>query len=201
MPDHLDSPVRDRTAPTGPQLHTTRLLLRPLEPSDAAAFHRLINDWDICRKLPEAPFPYPAELAAQWIAAASADRAGGVAEQFAVVDRESGALLGSAGLRLSRDRLSADLGYWLGREFQGRGIVTDACRAVTRHALIELELNRVEIRCDTNNTRSKAIPLRLGFTLEGVLRRAELIHERYADLEVYSMLRTEFARALGRLLW
>jgi ribosomal-protein-serine acetyltransferase len=89
----------------------------------------------------------------------------------------------------------AEIGYWLGREFQGRGIVTDACRAVTRHALVELDLNRVEIRCATGNAKSKAIPLRLGFTLEGVLRQAELLHERYVDLEVYSMLRSEFAQA------
>jgi ribosomal-protein-serine acetyltransferase len=87
----------------------------------------------------------------------------------------------------------AEIGYWLGREFQGRGIVTDACRAVTRHALVELALNRVEVRCATGNAKSKAIPLRLGFTLEGVLRQAELLHDRYMDLEVYSMLRGEFA--------
>ncbi len=85
----------------------------------------------------------------------------------------------------------AEIGYWLGQEFQGRGIVTEACRAVTRHALVELELNRVEIRCAAANTKSKAVPLRLGFTLEGVLRQAKLLHERYVDLEVYSMLRSE----------
>lgn len=85
----------------------------------------------------------------------------------------------------------AEIGYWVGSEFQGYGIATDACRAVTRHALIELELNRVEIRCATANTKSKAIPLRLGFTLEGVLRQAEFLHQRYVDLEVYSLLRSE----------
>ncbi len=70
---------------TGPTLRTERLKLRPLEASDAPDFHRLINDWDICRKLPDAPFPYPKELAADWIAAAAADRAAGAAQQFAIV--------------------------------------------------------------------------------------------------------------------
>ncbi len=88
----------------------------------------------------------------------------------------------------------AEIGFWLGREFQGRGMVTDACRAVTRHALVELGLNRVEIRCATGNAKSKGIPLRLGFTLEGVLRQAELLHDQYVDVEVYSMLRSEFLR-------
>jgi ribosomal-protein-serine acetyltransferase len=89
----------------------------------------------------------------------------------------------------------AEIGYWLGREFQGRGVATQACLAVTRHALVEMELNRVEIRCATSNKRSKAIPRRLGFTYEGILRQAELLHEGYVDLEVYSMLRGEIAEA------
>ena len=86
--------------PAGPVLHTTRLSLRPLLAGDAAHFHRLINDWEICRRLPDAPFPYPAELAAGWIEAAAADRAARRAEQFALVDAATGALLGVAGLRL-----------------------------------------------------------------------------------------------------
>ena len=88
----------------------------------------------------------------------------------------------------------AEIGYWLGREFRGRGIATEACLAVTRHALAEMELNRVEVRCAVDNQRSKAIPRRLGFTYEGILRQAELLHGRYVDLEVYSMLRGEFTR-------
>ena len=56
---------------------TTRLTLRPLAAEDAPVFHRLINDWEICRRLPDAPFPYPAQLAADWIAAAAADREAG----------------------------------------------------------------------------------------------------------------------------
>jgi ribosomal-protein-serine acetyltransferase len=89
----------------------------------------------------------------------------------------------------------AEIGYWLGREFRGRGIATQACLAVTRHALAEMELNRVEIRCLPRNTHSRAIPRRLGFTYEGILRSAELLHGHYEDLEVYSMLRNEFGAA------
>jgi len=87
-----------------------------------------------------------------------------------------------------------EIGYWLGREFQGRGIATQACLAVTRHALAEMQLNRLEIRCATANQRSKAIPRRLGYTYEGVARKASQLHGEYVDLEVYSMLRAEFAQ-------
>jgi ribosomal-protein-serine acetyltransferase len=88
----------------------------------------------------------------------------------------------------------AEMGYWLAREFQGRGIATAAARAVTDHVLVELELNRMEIQCAVGNTRSSAIPKRLGFSFEGTLREGQLLNGRYVDLEVYSMLRREYRR-------
>ncbi|CAG4922139.1 unnamed protein product, partial [Acidocella sp. C78] len=78
-------------------------VLRPLAQEDAARFHQLINDWDICRRLPEAPFPYPLETAEAWVAAAVADRAAGRAHEFAIVDADGG-MIGSAGLRLDAAR-------------------------------------------------------------------------------------------------
>ena len=56
------------------------------------------------------------------------------------------------------------------------------------HALLDLKLNRVEIRCATENTRSRAIPERLSFTQEGVMRQVQWLHDRYVDHVVYSML-------------
>jgi ribosomal-protein-serine acetyltransferase len=92
-----------------------------------------------------------------------------------------------------RDRVG-EIGYWLGREFQGRGIMTEAARAVTEHALVELDLHRVEIRCAAGNGKSSAIPKRLGFSFDGLLRQASLLNGDYLDLEVYSMLRSEYRR-------
>jgi ribosomal-protein-serine acetyltransferase len=93
-----------------------------------------------------------------------------------------------------RDRLG-EIGYWLAREFQGRGIMTRAARGVTEHALVELDLHRVEIRCAVGNVKSSAIPKRLGFTFDGVLRQASHRNGSFLDLEVYSMLRSEYRRS------
>ena len=85
-----------------------------------------------------------------------------------------------------------ELGYWIGRADQGRGIVTDACRAVLDHLFRELRLNRVEIQCAAGNARSAGIPRRLGFTLEGTRREAELVNGKFYDLLQFSMLKKEW---------
>jgi ribosomal-protein-serine acetyltransferase len=85
-----------------------------------------------------------------------------------------------------------ELGYWLGAAFQGQGMMTRACRAFVEYSLRELLLNRVEILCAAGNLRSRAIPERLGFTQEGILRQAEWLHDHYVDLVVYGMLAEEW---------
>jgi ribosomal-protein-serine acetyltransferase len=90
------------------------------------------------------------------------------------------------------DDRRTSLGYWLGAEFQGKGLMTGACRTVIDHLFTHMSLNRVEIRAATGNTRSRAIPERLGFTWEGTLRQHQRLYGRYVDLEVYGMLREEW---------
>ncbi|MGI8745972.1 MAG: GNAT family N-acetyltransferase [Bryobacteraceae bacterium] len=81
-----------------------------------------------------------------------------------------------------------EMGYWISSEFEGRGIVTGASRAMIDYAFTQWKLNRVEIRCATGNARSVAIPKRLGFTLEGTLREAQLLSDGFHDLFVFGML-------------
>lgn len=85
-----------------------------------------------------------------------------------------------------------EIGYWLAEAFQGKGIMTKACRAFVGHAFDVLNLNRVEICCVTGNERSRRVPERLGFKLDGVLREGEWLHDSFHDLAVYSMLASEW---------
>ena len=94
--------------------------------------------------------------------------------------------------RICWSNRSVSLGYWLAEDCQGRGLMTKSVRVLTSHALQELELNRVEIRCAPENTRSRAIPERLGFQEEGLLRESEWISDHYVDHVVYGMLRSQW---------
>ncbi|MFG0317716.1 MAG: GNAT family N-acetyltransferase [Planctomycetota bacterium JB042] len=88
---------------------------------------------------------------------------------------------------------STSIGYWLAEACRGRGLVTRSVRVLVDHAFREWEVVRVEIRCAVGNTASRAIPERLGFRLEGVLRRAENLGGRFVDVAVLSMLDDEWA--------
>lgn len=86
------------------------------------------------------------------------------------------------------------IGYWLGKAFEGRGIITRSCEALLQHCFTTLRLNRIEIKCGTGNQKSAAVPERLGFTREGVLRQAEWVNGSFLDLYLYSLLKEEWER-------
>jgi ribosomal-protein-serine acetyltransferase len=92
------------------------------------------------------------------------------------------------------DRLNkrVSLGYWLSADCQGKGIMTEACRFYLDYAFDQFHLNKVEILCATGNHRSKAIPKRLGFTEEGVIRQAGNVNGVYHDHVVFGMLAREW---------
>lgn len=86
----------------------------------------------------------------------------------------------------------ADIGYWLDARLQGRGIMTRACRALIELGFGEYGLNKIEIRCAVGNRPSRAIPERLGFQQEGILRANEWLYDRYVDMVIYGMLASEW---------
>jgi ribosomal-protein-serine acetyltransferase len=72
--------------------------------------------------------------------------------------------------------------------------MTDACRALVDYLFSELKLHRIEIRCATDNVKSWAVPKRLGFSKEGVLRQAQAFDGRFLDIEVYGLLAEDWNR-------
>lgn len=96
--------------------------------------------------------------------------------------------------RIDWPNRAAMIGYWLSEDRQGHGIMSDSCRALVTYAFTSLKLHRIEIRCATGNKRSQAIPERLGFTKEAVLRDAEWLYDHFVDLIVYSMLSPDWKK-------
>lgn len=112
--------------------------------------------------------------------------------QFHVNVRFRGEIAGASGIRVDRPNLAGEIGYWLDEAYGGKGIATRATRALTTAAFTDLGLRRVAIRAAVDNARSRAVPERLGYTLEGILRSHERLGDRFVDHATYSMLAGEW---------
>ncbi|MDB5371260.1 MAG: 7,8-dihydro-8-oxoguanine-triphosphatase [Roseomonas sp.] len=150
-------------------LRTERLTLRPLGPGDAAQLHRLINDWDVVRWLSRVPFPYPRELADEWIASTHRQRAAGEAWHLAIVEQEGeqDMLVGCVGLMLQPGERSAELGYWVGRKYWGHGVAAEAGGRLARWGLANLDIDRVVASVLEENDRSAQVLRRIGLRESG----------------------------------
>lgn len=102
-------------------------------------------------------------------------------------------LIGSIGMvNFDWKAARTEIGYWIDSGYEGKGIVSKACRALIDIAFADLEINRIEIRCSSKNQRSAAIPRRFGFTLEGCLRQSEFRDGELHDFLVFGLLRSEW---------
>ncbi|MFB9869925.1 bifunctional GNAT family N-acetyltransferase/(deoxy)nucleoside triphosphate pyrophosphohydrolase [Acetobacter farinalis] len=139
--------------------------LRPLQPDDAAALHNLVNDWEVVRMLSRLPFPYPRNLADEWIESTLHTHRSGEGCHFAILD-ENGTFLGCVGLRVQTvpqvGRVGM-LGYWVGRPHWGRGIATRAAGRLARWALANMDIDRLRATVAQDNEASARVLQHIGF--------------------------------------
>jgi RimJ/RimL family protein N-acetyltransferase len=159
-------------------------LLRPLVPGDARALAAHANDREVWLNLRDRfPHPYALADAEAYIESTIARP---VQTSFGIV--VDGVVGGNISLHPGRDieRISAELGYWLGRPFWGRGIITDAVQAVTRYAFEELKLRRVFAVPFARNVASARVLEKCGFEHEGLMRRSAIKDGRILDQHLYA---------------
>ena len=100
-----------------------------------------------------------------------------------------GDLAGTIGfVKINWPSRHAEIGYWIGKGFEGRGLITRAAQTLINHSFNDLGLHRIEIHCAKTNRRSRAVPERLGFKREGILRQSEWRHDRFHDMVIYGLL-------------
>jgi 8-oxo-dGTP diphosphatase len=170
MTEPLASPVLDPDRFAA--IATDRLSLRPYRAGDAGALHRLINVWEVSRNLAHVAYPYDRGLADEWIEASRASLRDGSAVHLAITGQEGEAetLVGGIGLRIDRKERSGRLGYWVGVQFWGHGVASEAAGRLARWALANMDLDRLEATCLADNAASQAVLRRVGFRHVGESR-------------------------------
>lgn len=170
-------------------------VLRPWVEDDAAELTSLVaaNREHLARRLPWAA-TYGHQDSLDFIRRTQSQLKAEEGFEGAVVIGEE--IVGGAGFH-AVDRLnrSTSIGYWLTAEAQGSGLMTATVRALLDLAFGPWDLHRVVIEAVVDNARSRAVPERLGFTEEGVLRQAKLIRGRYEDAALYAMLAPDWRPA------
>lgn len=148
-------------------LATERLVLRRLRPADAPAVERYAGDETVARMTARIPHPYPAGLAASWIAETHGQMARGEGWQLAVAGLADDALLGAVSLEKDDADSAAELGYWIGRPHWGHGFATEAARRMLAFAFATAGLREVRAHCMAENVVSRRVLEKLGMAFQG----------------------------------
>jgi 8-oxo-dGTP diphosphatase len=174
-------------------LKTERLTLRPLRSADAEALHRLVNDWEVTRTLAEIPYPYPRDLADEWIASTQAELGAGAAYHLAITGKEGRkeTIVGVVGLRLDAARRTGRLGYWVGRAYWKHGVATEAARRMTSWAFANLPLDLIAAEVTEGNDGSCKVLRRVGFREVGTGVRSSLTNRDEHTVIVFEATRDD----------
>ena len=163
-----------------------RCELRAFKPEDAQSIAQMANDLSVWRNLRDMfPHPYTLEHARVFIEHTLSQSP--TPHRAIVVD---GHAVGTIGLKLGTDveRISAELGYWLGAPYRGRGVMTEAIRAFTDDAFETFSLTRIFALPFASNMASCRALEKAGFVLEAVLRRSCIKEGQILDQRQYARI-------------
>jgi RimJ/RimL family protein N-acetyltransferase len=116
---------------------------------------------------------------------------------FGIFNLEQNRLLGGTGLhpRVGSDAL--EIGYWIHKDFTNHGYATETAAALTKVAFEILGVGRLEIHCSVENSRSAAIPVKLGYTHEATLRKRSFAHGRLTDQMIWSLFAEDYPSTIS----
>lgn len=174
---------------------TERLILRRLELSDAETVRRLAGDPQVADTTLTIPHPYPEGAAEEFIRITHEGLESGKGCIFGIERREDGQLVGVISITgLHPVHKRAELGYWIGVPFWGKGYATEATGAIFRLGFEELGLNSIYARFFTRNPASGRVMQKMGMKYEGTMRQAVCKNGQFEDLAYCSILRSEWGQ-------
>ncbi|HEX5963742.1 MAG TPA: GNAT family N-acetyltransferase [Gemmatimonadales bacterium] len=175
-----------------PTLRTPRLLLGPFAPEDAPDLQRMAGAREIADTTVSIPHPYDLDHALGWIGQQRREAVRGRSINLAIRLLPDNPLIGCAGLRdIDYEHSQAELGFWIGLEWWGRGYASEAAAALTRFGFEHLGLNRIYAHHMARNPAAGQVLLHIGMQQEGLLRQRVRKWGVYEDVVLYAILREE----------
>jgi RimJ/RimL family protein N-acetyltransferase len=175
-----------------PILQGKQVRLRALKRSDADSIQRYADDPEVAEFLPMLPSPYSFEDARLWINQAHREAREKTGYSFGITRRTDDEVMGMMSLKTVNwtDR-NAEIGYWLARDFWGKGYASEALRLILDFVFDHLRLVRAYAVVQEQNLPSIRILEKAGFVREGVWRRASRLGGRWHDVFAYGILKED----------
>jgi [ribosomal protein S5]-alanine N-acetyltransferase len=179
-----------------PALTTERLILRPLTLEDVPVVQQLAGRREIADTTISIPHPYSEEQARDWISSHADACAQGKGVAFGVELTHSNQLIGAVGLReIDKEHSQAEIGFWIGTDWWGKGYATEAAKRVIRYGFEELGLNRVYAHHMVRNPASGRVLEKSGMQREGLLRERVRKWGKFEDVVILAILHKDWEKA------
>lgn len=166
-------------------IETDKCIFRRWKQSDIKSLVYNANNQNVAKNMRDIfPFPYTDVDGLNWIEFASKQNP---VTDFAIVFE--GNAVGGIGLNIGQDieRLSAEIGYWIGEKYWGLGIASKAVKEIVRYGFGDLELERIFAKPFEQNTASRRVLEKNGFILEGVLKNSAIKSDKIVNQTLYSL--------------
>jgi len=170
--------------------------IRSYQISDLETLVKYANNIKVSQLLRDQfPFPYTRFDAEAWLMEAFNQHA---ETNFAIANKQE--LIGAIGINLQDDvnRFSAEIGYWLGEPFWGKGIVTNAVKIFTNYTFENFDLNRIFANVFEGNIASERVLMKVGYKKEAILKKAVYKEGKFLDQYIYAILKNEFIYSYGQ---
>ena len=167
--------------------------MRPLDSRDFWPITQLAGAAEIARNT-FVPHPYPPDAADEFVKLCQERWRLDEAYTFAILQKPGDQFVGTIGIHLDHTHNCADVGYWIGKPFWGRGLATAALRLIIQFGFGRLQLNRIEAGHFPDNPASGRVMQKANMLYEGVRRQSALHHDLYKDVLYYAILREDHLR-------
>lgn len=187
----IETAAHDHEKGYGMRLETERLILRTFEDGDAPYVFELRKDPEVTYNL--LSDTQSEDEAVSWVARCQGSVGEKQSYPMAIVSKEDGRLMGMCGLfRVSWEHMRAELIYWLGKAFWGKGYITEAAWGMIRFGFEELGLERISVGCFARNKASARVIEKLGFKYEGCARHKFKKNDEFLDELRFGMIRPDY---------
>lgn len=173
-------------------LQTERLTLRPLTLDDGEQIEVLAGDKDVAKTTSNIPHPYPKGAGKQFVVGTKELIKNKKLILFGIVQKQSQDLIGVINLNLSLEHHRAEFGYFIGKEFWGKGYGTEAAQALLTYGFQQLPLNRIYAAAFAENLGSRRIMEKIGLIYEGLLHEHMVRNDQTHDVVYYGLTKAQY---------